>query len=131
MPTPTSIKVNVRDVLATALSGVAASVYSSVPEAVIPPACMIIPGAPYLESTLISGSVTKVKINFTVTAAVAYNSNAGALDNLEQLIISILGAMPSGYVVGNVDRPAITSVGASNLLVADLDVSTYYTQQTI
>ena len=80
---------------------------------------------------MINGSVTKVKINFTVTAAVAYNSNAGALDNLEQLIISILGAMPSGYVVGNVDRPAITSVGASNLLVADLDVSTYYTQQTI
>ena len=131
MPTPTSIKVNVRDVLATALSGVAASVYASVPEAVSPPACMIIPGAPYLESTLIRGSVTKVKINFTVTAAVAYNSNAGALDNLEQLIISIIGAMPSGYVVGNVDRPAITSVGASNLLVADLDVSTYYTQQTI
>ena len=131
MPTPTSIKVNVRDVLASALSGVAASVYSSVPEAVIPPACIIIAGAPYLESTLISGSVTKVKINFTVTAAVAYNSNAGALDNLEQLIISILGAMPSGYVVGNVDRPAITSVGASNLLVADLNVSTYYTQQTI
>jgi hypothetical protein len=131
MPTPTSIKVNVRDVLASALSSVAASVYSSVPEAVIPPACLIIPRAPYLESTLINGSVTKVKINFTVTAAVAYNSNAGALDNLEQLIISILGAMPSGYVVGNVDRPAITSVGASNLLVADLDVSTYYTQQTI
>jgi hypothetical protein len=131
MPTPTSIKVNVRDVLASALSGVAASVYSSVPETIIPPACVIIPAAPYLESTLISGSVTKVKINFTVTAAVAYNSNAGALDNLEQLIISILGAMPSGYVVGNVDRPAITSVGASNLLVADLDVSTYYTQQTI
>ena len=131
MPTPTSIKVNVRDVLASALSGVTASVYASVPEAVIPPACIVIPGAPYLESTLINGSVTKVKINFTVTAAVAYNSNAGALDNLEQLIISILGAMPSGYVVGNVDRPAITSVGASNLLVADLDVSTYYTQQTI
>lgn len=131
MPTPTSIKVNVRDVLQTALSGVAASVYSSVPEAIIPPACVIIPGAPYLESTLINGSKTKVKINFTITAAVAYNSNAGALDNLEQLIISILGAMPSGYVVGNVDRPAITSVGASNLLVADLDVSTYYTQQTI
>ena len=131
MPTPTSIKINVRDVLASALSGVAASVYSSVPEAVIPPACIIIPGTPYLESTLINGSVTKVKINFTVTAAVAYNSNAGALDNVEQLIISILGAMPSGYVVGNVDRPAITSVGASNLLVAYLDVSTHYTQQTI
>ena len=131
MPTPTSIKVNVRDVLASALSGVAASVYSSVPETVIPPAVIIIPAAPYLESTLINGSVTKVKINFTVTAAVAYYSNAASLDNLEQLIISILGAMPSGYVVGDVDRPAVTQVGASPLLVADLAVSTYYTQQSI
>ena len=70
----------------------------------------------------------KVKLNFIITAAVAYNSNAGALDNLEKLVISILGAMPSGYVVGDVQRPSITSVGASNLLVADLSVSTYYTQ---
>lgn len=131
MPTPTTIAVNVRGTLATALAGVAASVYSSVPEAVIPPACVIIADSPYLEPTTIGKSTVRVKINFIVTAAVAYNSNAGALDNLEQLIISILAAMPAGYVVGDVQRPAITSVGASNLLVADLSVSTYYTQQTI
>ena len=131
MPTPTSIAVNVRGVLATALSSVTASVYSSVPEAVIPPACVIIADSPYLETTTIGKSAVRVKINFIVSAAVAYNSNAGALDNLEQLIISILAAMPAGYVVGDVQRPTITSVGASNLLVADLSVSTYYTQQTI
>jgi len=33
--------------------------------------------------------------------------------------------------VGDVDRPAVTQVGASPLLVADLAVSTYYTQQSI
>lgn len=131
MPTATTIATNVRGVLATALSGVVASVYSSVPEAVIPPAVVIVPDSPYLETTTIGHSAVRVKINFVVTAAVAYNSNAGALDNLEQLIISILAAMPSGYVVGDVQRPTITSVGASNLLVADLSVSTYYTQQTI
>lgn len=131
MPTPTSIATNVRGTLATALAGVAASVYSSVPEAVIPPACVIVPDAPYLETTTVGHSAVRVKINFVVTAAVAYNNNAGALDNLEQLIISILAAMPAGYVVGDVQRPTITSVGASNLLVADLSVSTYYTQQTI
>ena len=131
MPTPTSIATNVRGTLATALAGVAASVYSSVPEAVIPPACLIVPDAPYLETTTVGHSAVRVKINFVVTAAVAYNNNAGALDNLEQLIISILAAMPAGYVVGDVQRPTITSVGASNLLVADLSVSTYYTQQTI
>jgi hypothetical protein len=119
---------DVRNDLATALAGVAASVYPVAPEAVIPPACVIIPDSPWLESVLVNGSVTKVKVNFVVTAAVANNSNSGALDQLEALIISILGAMPSGYVVGDVQRPSIISVGASNLLVADLSVSTYYTQ---
>jgi len=119
---------DVRNDLATALAGVAASVYPVAPEAVIPPACVIIPDSPWLESVLINGSVTKVKVNFVVTAAVANNSNSGALDQLEALIISILGAMPTGYVVGDVQRPSIISVGASNLLVADLSVSTYYTQ---
>ena len=118
----------VRNELATALASVGASVYGSVPEAVIPPACVIVPDAPYLESTLISNGSVNVKINFVITAAVAYNSNPGALDNLEHLVIQILGVMPNGYVVGDVQRPAITSVGASTLLTADLSVSTYYNQ---
>ena len=119
----------VRGELATALESIGATVYSFVPEAVIPPACVIIPDSPYLESTLINSAVTKVKVNFIVTAAVANNSNSGALDQLEALIVSILGAMPTGYVVGDVQRPSIVSVGASNLLVADLSVSTYFTQE--
>ena len=123
-----SILEDVRDPLRTALLGVAASVYASVPEAVIPPACVILYDSPMMESTLISNTAVKVKLNFIVTAAVAYNSNSGSLDNLEKLIIEILGAIPSGYVVGDVQRPSITSVGASNLLVADLSISTYYTQ---
>ena len=118
----------VRNELATALASVGASIYGSVPEAVIPPACVIVPDAPYLESRLIGGATVNVKINFIITAAVAYNSNPGALDNLEQLVIQILGVMPNGYVVGDVQRPAITSVGASTLLTADLSVSTYYNQ---
>jgi len=131
MTTPTSIKVQVRDVLAAALSGVAASVYPAVPEAVIPPACIIVPDAVWMESTLIGKAIVKVKLNFIITAAVAYNSNSGALDGLEKLIIGILGAMPSGYVVGDVSAPSVTAVGSSNLLVANLSVSTYYNQENI
>ncbi len=129
--TATSIQVDVRDVLAAALAGVAASVYPAVPEALIPPACIIVPDSPWMESTLIGNSLVKVKLNFVITAAVAYNNNAGALDGLEKLIISILGAMPSGYVVGDVSIPSVTSVGSSTLLVADLSVSTYYNQENI
>ena len=118
----------VRADLATALESIGASVYDSVPEAIIPPACVIIAGSPYLESTLISKTSVSVKINFTITAAVAYNSNPGALDNLEKLVIQILGVMPNGYVVGDVQRPTITNINTSSILIADLAVSTYYNQ---
>jgi len=118
----------VRGDLATALNTIGATVYSFVPEAIIPPACVIVPDSPYLESTLISKSSVSVKINFTITAAVAYNSNPGALDNLEKLVIEIIGIMPDGYVVGDVQRPTITNIGTSSLLIADLAVSTYYNQ---
>jgi hypothetical protein len=118
----------VRGDLATALNTIGATVYSFVPEAIIPPACVIVPDSPYLESTLISKSSVSVRINFTISAAVAYNSNPGALDNLEKLVIEIIGIMPDGYVVGDVQRPTITNIGTSSLLIADLAVSTYYNQ---
>jgi hypothetical protein len=116
-----------RSTLAAAFNSLAATSYSSVPESPIPPAIVIVPSTPYLEPTLI-GSLTKVKINFTITAIVAYNSNPGALDNLEQLIMGILAAVPAGYVVGNVEKPTPLEVGASTMLCADINVSTYYTQ---
>ena len=89
------------------------------------------PDEPYLESEFIGNQSVRVKINFVVTAAVAYYSNAGALDNLEKLIIALMGVIPTNYTVGNVTRPNITQVGATNLLVADITISTNYTQQTI
>jgi hypothetical protein len=118
----------VRADLASALVSIGATVYDHVPEQILPPACVIVAGSPYLESTLISKSSVSVKINFTITAAVAYNSNPGALDNLEKLVIEILGVMPDGYVVGDVQRPTITNINTSSILIADLAVSTYYNQ---
>lgn len=124
-----TIQSEVRAPLATALAGVTASVYEAPPETLIAPACVIVADSPYMESTLVNGAVTKVKINFVISAVVAYNNNAGALDGLEQLVIQILGAMPAGYVVGNVERPTIMNVGTGSFLMADLSVSTYYTQE--
>lgn len=116
-----------RSTLASAFSSLAATSYNSVPESPIPPAIVIVPSSPYIEPALL-GSLTKVKINFTVTAIVAYNSNPAALDNLEQLIMGILAAVPSGYEVGTTSKPTPLEVGASTMLTADINVSTYYTQ---
>ena len=117
-----------RATLANAFSALSANVYASVPESPIPPAIVVVPNSPYMEVELIGKTATKVKLNFAISAIVASNSNAGSLDNLEKLIIGILAAMPAGYVVGNVEKPTVLEVGQSPMLVADVNVSTYYTQ---
>jgi hypothetical protein len=118
----------IRTPLATALSSVLGNVYSFVPETVIPPAVVVVPDSPYLEFETISKSNIRAKINFTISVAVAYNSNPASLDNIEQLVISVLAVIPNGYIVGSVERPTVTQVGASTLLIADVRVSTYYTR---
>jgi hypothetical protein len=119
-----------RAALANAFSGLAANIYPSVPEAPIPPAIVVVPDSPYMEVALIGKAKTQVKLNFAITAVVASNSNAGSLDNLEKLIMGILAAMPAGYVVGVIEKPTVLEVGQSPMLVADINVSTYYTQTT-
>ena len=117
-----------RAALANSFSALAANVYVSVPESPIPPAIVVVPDSPYMEVELIGKSAVKVKVNFAISAIVASNSNAGSLDNLEQLIMGILAAMPAGYVVGQIEKPTVLEIGASPMLVADINVSTYYTQ---
>lgn len=125
---PASTLAGTRSTLAAAFNSLAATSYGYVPEAPIPPAIVVVPGSPYLEQQLINKSTLKVTANFTITAIVSYNSNPASLDNLEQLIIGILAAMPAGYVIGNVERPTPLEVGASTMLTADINVSTTYTQ---
>ena len=127
MPNQTILE-QIRTPLATALSSVAGNVYGYVPETVIPPAVVVVPDSPYLEFETISKSNIRAKINFTISVAVAYNSNPASLDNIEQLIISVLEVIPVGYIVSSVERPTVSQVGASTLLIADVRVSTYYTQ---
>jgi hypothetical protein len=127
MPNETILQ-QIRTPLATALSSVLGNVYSFVPETVIPPAVVVVPDSPYLEFETISKSNIRAKVNFTISVAVAYNSNPASLDNIEQLVISVLAVIPNGYIVGSVERPTVTQVGASTLLIADVRVSTYYTR---
>ncbi len=129
MPASTILS-QVRTPLATALASVAGNVYSYVPETIIPPAVVVVPDTPYLELETINKTTLHCKINFTISVAVAYSSNPASLDNIEQLIMSVLAVIPVGYVVSVVERPTVTQVGASTLLIADVRVSTYYTQTT-
>lgn len=125
--TASSIAVNVRGALKTAIAGVAANTYDAVPEAPIVPFAAVVPNTPYLEPNLI-GTSTRVKINLVITIGVAMYSNASALDNIEKLIISILAVIPSGYTVGSVSNPVPMTIGASEILMSEIELSTQYTQ---
>jgi hypothetical protein len=126
---PSTIAADVRGALKTALAACTANIYDSVPEAPIVPAIVIVPDSPYMELELIGKSRTRVKLNYTITACVAYFSNAAALDNLEQLVISILGELDaSKYELSTVERPSVTEVGTTTLLVSDIRLSVRYEQ---
>jgi hypothetical protein len=122
-----SIESAIRTPLKNTLSTIAANVYNGIPEVMTSPSIVLVPASPYLESTLINGTTTKVRINLLVTGVVGYSSNAAALTNLEDLMIDIISTMPGGYVVGDVSTPTPLEVGAGKFLTADLQVSTYYT----
>ena len=125
--TASSILTSVRTPLKTAIAGVAANTYDSVPEAPIVPFAAVVPSTPYLEANLI-GTSTRVKVNLVITVGVAMYSNASALDNIEKLILSILAVIPSGYTVGSVSNPVPMSIGASEILMSEIELSTQYTQ---
>ena len=127
MPASTILD-TVRQPLATAFASVAGNVYGYVPEAPMVPFVVQVPDSPYLEIETLGNAQVRTKINLVISVAVAYNSNPASLDNLEQLVISVLKVIPVGYIVGAVEKPTVTQVGPSNVLVADIRVSTYYTQ---
>ena len=123
-----SILTSVRDPLKTAIAGVSANVYDSVPEAPIVPFAAIVPNTPYLQPNFLGKGNVKVKVNLVITVGVAIYDNQSALDNIEQLAISILAALPTGYEVGDVTNPINVTVGASEILALEIPVATYYTQ---
>jgi hypothetical protein len=128
MPAST-ISGDVRGAIKTALAGVTANVYDHVPESPIVPAVVLVPDSPYMELESIGKSNVRVNLNYTITACVAYLSNPASLDNLEKLVISILGALSaSKYELSTVERPTVTQVGTTNLLVSDIRLSVRYEQ---
>ena len=123
------ISTDVRTPIKTALSTLNANVYDSVPETPIVPAIVIVPDSPYMELEVLGKVTTRVKLNYTITACVAYFSNPAALDNLEQLVMSILGKLnASKYELSVVERPTVTEVGTTTLLVSDIRLSVRYEQ---
>ena len=118
---------DLRQTLATALedAGIDYSTSAFPPPVVIPPTVVIVPGNPWIAPiTIGTPTAPRVQVTFRLTCIVANLDNQGSLDQLENLIFAVLDNIPAGWEVGDVSPPSVETIGPSDLLVSDVQVTT-------
>ena len=119
-----------RTTLATALedAGIDYSTSAFPPPVVIPPTVVIVPGNPWIAPITIGRPASpQVQVTFRVTCIVANLDNQGSLDQLEELVFAVLDNLPLGWEVGDVSPPSVETIGPSDLVVSDVQVTTLAT----
>ena len=102
------------------------SAYDHVPEIIIPPAALILASDPYLEPMVI-GNTKNWYVRMTLEVVSTTYSNPSALTNLEDDIETILGLIPTSWIILSVSSPRIRSTNSTDLLTAEIQLQTAYT----
>jgi hypothetical protein len=102
------------------------SAYDHVPEIIIPPAALILASDPYLEPVVI-GNNKNWYVRLTLEVVSTTYSNPSALTNLEDDIETILGLIPTSWIILSVSSPRIRSTNSTDLLSAEIQLQTAYT----
>jgi len=121
MTTPVTVK-TVREGLAKIFTDAGYQCYAYPPAVVQPPAIIVVPDDPYMEIETIGSGGTRVKLAFELVVAVQPMDNAGSLDAIETLCVSILQLLPQGTELGSVLRPTVEQVGPSDLLTSRITI---------
>jgi hypothetical protein len=100
--------------------------YDHVPEIIIPPAALILASDPYLEPIVI-GNNKNWYVRLTLEVVSTTYSNPSALTNLEDDIETILGLIPTSWIILSVSSPRIRSTNSTDLLTAEIQLQTAYT----
>lgn len=100
------------------------SVYDHIPEAVIPPAVMILGGSPWLEPLSIGSKAYAVR--YIIECVAAPISNPGSMEKLEDLVETVLGLIPKNWLILDVSTPRLRPVNSTDLLAAEILVQTTY-----
>ncbi len=100
--------------------------YDHVPEIIIPPAALILASDPYLEPIVI-GNNKNWYVRLTLEVVSTTYSNPSALTNLEDDIETILGLIPTNWIILSVSSPRIRSTNSTDLLSAEIQLQTAYT----
>ena len=111
-----------RNAIATALKSAGRVVFAYPAENITPPALVLVPGSPYLTPQVIGGANNRVNMRFDLTAIVGAADNQAALGNIENLMLAVFTALPSGCTVGSWSQPTITQVGNSEMLISQVSI---------
>lgn len=102
------------------------SAYDHVPDIIIPPAALILASDPYLEPIVI-GNTKNWYVRLTLEVVSTTYSNPSALTNLEDDIETILGLIPTNWIILSVSSPRIRSTNSTDMLCAEIQLQTAYT----
>lgn len=102
------------------------SAFDHVPEVIIPPACLLLAGDPYLEPVVI-GNTKNWYVRLTLEVVSTTYSNPSALTNLENDIEIILGLIPRKWLIQSISSPRIRTANSQDLLSSEIQLQTTYT----
>ena len=111
-----------RNAIALSLAAAGRVVLAYPAENITAPALVLVPGSPYLTPQVIGGANNRVNIKFDLTAIVNAADNQAALANLENLMLSVFTALPSGCTVGAWSQPTVTQVGNADMLISQVSI---------
>jgi hypothetical protein len=101
------------------------SIYDHVPEAIIPPAVLLLGGSPWLEPIVI-GNNKAFSVRYIIECVSAPLSNPGSLAKLEDIIETVLGLIPTNWIILDVSSPRIRPSGSTDLLASEITIQTTY-----
>jgi hypothetical protein len=101
------------------------SILDHVPEAVIPPAVLLTAGSPWLEPVVI-GNNRAFYVRYGIECVSLSNSNPGSLEMLEDMVKTVLGLLPTNWIILDVGTPRNRTVNSTELLAAEITIQSTY-----
>ena len=111
-----------RELLVDAYTDANLVAYGYTPATVVPPIVIVGYGDPWMEPNRVGPF--SARVSYTVTAVVPSIDAATSITALEDLVVAIIAATPSGFTITSVDPPradGTTSQGAT--LEADVNLT--------
>lgn len=122
----TALSTESRLALVAAFEGHGIRVYDTVPAVPKPPAVVITPDSPWIVPERV-GSFLNYRVRWRVLVVISPRNNEAATVDIEDAVDTLLGLVPSGFNVEQVNPPQLNDVGAQGtVLTTEINISAHW-----